>query len=33
MSPLTTSVGVITYERPDFVARCMDHLLAQTHPP
>lgn len=31
--PLTTSVAVITYERPEFVARCLRHLRSQTHPP
>jgi GT2 family glycosyltransferase len=29
----TTSVAVVTYERPAFVTRCLDHLLAQTEPP
>ncbi len=33
MSPLSASVGVVTYERPTFVARCIEHLLAQTRPP
>ncbi len=33
MTGPTASVAVITYERPDFVARCLDHLLAQTRPP
>jgi len=27
---LSTSVVVVTYERPEFVRRCLDHLLAQT---
>ncbi len=26
-------MAVVTYERPTFVARCLDHLLAQTVPP
>jgi GT2 family glycosyltransferase len=30
---LTTSVAVITYERPAFVARCLRNLQGQTHPP
>ena len=30
---LTTSVVVVTYERPTFVRRCLDHLLAQTVQP
>ena len=29
----SVSVGVVTYERPDFVARCLDHLAAQTVEP
>lgn len=29
----TVSVAVVTYERPDFVARCLDHLAAQTVQP
>src|SRR5581483_800974 len=29
----TASVAVVTYERPSYVARCLDHLLAQTAPP
>jgi GT2 family glycosyltransferase len=29
----TVSVVVITYERPDFVERCLDHLAAQTVAP
>ncbi|MGO8873970.1 MAG: glycosyltransferase family 2 protein [Acidimicrobiales bacterium] len=33
MSLPTASVVVVTYERPDYVARCLDHLLAQTVPP
>lgn len=33
MTAPTASVAVITYERPDFVARCLDHLLVQTQPP
>ena len=33
MSLPTASVAVVTYERPDYVARCLDHLLAQTVPP
>jgi len=28
----TVSVAVITYQRPEFVARCLEHLEAQTHP-
>jgi GT2 family glycosyltransferase len=32
MTELTASVVVVTYERPDYVARCLDHLLAQTRP-
>jgi len=30
---MSVSVVVITFERPDFVARCLDHLRAQTYPP
>jgi GT2 family glycosyltransferase len=30
---LTTSVAVVTYNRMDFVAKCVDHLLAQTRAP
>lgn len=30
MTEHSTSVVVVTYERPDYVARCLDHLLAQT---
>jgi GT2 family glycosyltransferase len=26
-------VAIVTYERPTFVARCIDHLLVQTCPP
>ncbi len=33
MSLPTATVAVVTYERPAFVARCLDHLLAQTHQP
>ncbi len=33
MSLPSASVAVVTYERPAFVARCLDHLLAQTVPP
>jgi GT2 family glycosyltransferase len=33
MSLPSASVVVVTYERPTFVARCLDHLLAQTAPP
>ncbi|HUD17885.1 MAG TPA: glycosyltransferase [Acidimicrobiales bacterium] len=33
MTAPTASVAVITYERPDFVARCLDHLLVQTRAP
>lgn len=33
MSFPSASVAVVTYERPTFVARCLDHLLAQTAPP
>lgn len=33
MTALTASVAVITYERPEYVARCLDHLAAQTRPP
>jgi GT2 family glycosyltransferase len=33
MSRPTASVAVVTYERPAHVARCLDHLLAQTEPP
>lgn len=33
MSLPSASVAVVTYERPTFVARCLDHLLAQTAPP
>jgi GT2 family glycosyltransferase len=33
MTDPTVSVAVITYERPEFVARCLDRLLAQTRPP
>jgi GT2 family glycosyltransferase len=29
----SASVAVVTYERPTFVSRCLDHLLAQTEPP
>jgi GT2 family glycosyltransferase len=31
--PLSASVAVVTYERPTFVARCLEQLLVQTHPP
>lgn len=30
MTAPTASVVVVTYERPEHVARCLDHLLAQT---
>ncbi len=30
---LAASVAVVTYERPDHVARCLTHLLAQTRAP
>ena len=30
---LTASVAVVTYNRVDFVAKCVDHLLVQTRPP
>ncbi len=33
MSEPTASVVVITYERPAYLARCLDHLAAQTTPP
>jgi GT2 family glycosyltransferase len=33
MSLPTATVAIITYERPAFVARCIDHLSAQTHTP
>ncbi len=33
MSTPTASVVIITYQRPAFVARCIEHLLAQTRPP
>ena len=33
MSLPTASVAVVTYERPTFVARCLDHLLAQSKAP
>ena len=33
MSTPTASVVIITYERPDFVARCLEHLLVQTSAP
>jgi GT2 family glycosyltransferase len=29
----TASAVVVTYERPDFLARCLDHLRDQTRPP
>ena len=32
MSTPTTTVVVVTYERPEYVARCLDHLAAQTVP-
>ncbi len=32
-APLTASVAIVTYERPTFVARCIEHLLAQTRAP
>jgi GT2 family glycosyltransferase len=32
-APLSASVAVVTYERPTFVARCLEQLLAQTRPP
>ncbi len=33
MSTPTVSVAIITYERPEFVARSIEHLLVQTHLP
>ena len=33
MSTPTVSVVIITYKRPDFVTRCLEHLLAQTRAP
>ena len=33
MSTPTASVVIITYQRPDFVTRCLEHLLVQTVPP
>ncbi|MGH9079113.1 MAG: glycosyltransferase family 2 protein, partial [Acidimicrobiales bacterium] len=33
MSLPSAAVAVVTYERPAHVARCLDHLLAQTEPP
>jgi GT2 family glycosyltransferase len=33
MTTPTTTVAIVTYERPTFVARCIDHLLVQTCPP
>ena len=33
MSAPTASVVIITYERPDFVARCIEHLSVQTRAP
>ncbi|HEV3280295.1 MAG TPA: glycosyltransferase family 2 protein [Acidimicrobiales bacterium] len=33
MSLPRASVAVVTYERPTFVTRCLDHLLAQSEPP
>ncbi len=33
MSAPTASVVIITYQRPDFVARCIEHLSAQTRAP
>jgi len=33
MSTPTASVVIITYRRPDFVTRCLEHLLAQTSAP
>jgi GT2 family glycosyltransferase len=33
MTTPTTTVAVVTYERPAFLARCLEHLLAQTRPP
>jgi GT2 family glycosyltransferase len=33
MTTPTTTVAVVTYERPAFLARCLEHLLAQTQPP
>jgi GT2 family glycosyltransferase len=32
-APLSASVAVVTFERPTFVAHCLDNLLAQTRPP
>ncbi len=33
VSEPTASVVVVTYERPTYLARCLDHLAAQTTPP
>jgi GT2 family glycosyltransferase len=33
VAALTTSVVVVTYERPEYVRRCLQHLAAQTVPP
>jgi GT2 family glycosyltransferase len=33
MTAPTVSVVIITYERPHFVTRCLEHLLVQTQPP
>jgi GT2 family glycosyltransferase len=33
MTTPTASVVIITYKRPDFVTRCLEHLLVQTLPP
>ncbi len=33
MTGRTASVAVVTYERPAFLARCLEHLLAQRSPP
>jgi GT2 family glycosyltransferase len=33
MTAPSASVVVITYERPEYLARCLDHLAAQTRPP
>ena len=33
MTTPTVTVAIVTYERPTFVARCIDHLLLQTSPP
>jgi GT2 family glycosyltransferase len=33
MTAPSATVAIVTYERPTFVARCIDHLLVQTCPP